>query len=386
MKKIGIVTYWDTKDNYGTVLQNYALQNFLKIHGFEPELIRVRPNPRKSFQEMILIFSGQKNFIKRITFILTYPLRCCLKKVFARKQNKRRFFDFQNKYLNKTKIYNSYTELKTADFTYDCLIAGSDQIWNFYDYSLNEAYNLIHTYFLDFGGSNVKRISCAASFGKDNLNGKHIDEIKPLMQKFDFVSVREEYGIDLCQKLGFETSVKQEDPTFLLDSEHYINLTDSVQSKKKRKYVFLYLLSNHCDFDLSSFYQWAKANKLEVVYVSGNDTLRNTNKYKKIYPCVEEWLSLIKNAEYVFTNSFHGTIFCIKFNKQFLTIPQTGKFTSQNARITSLLQEFNLQERLFIDSFDAICSTIDYTTINNQMKLIQAESPFVKYIEREVAK
>ena len=136
---------------------------------------------------MILIFSGQKNFIKIITFILTYPLRCCLKKVFARKQNKRRFLDFQNKYLNKTKIYNSYTELKTADFTYDCLIAGSDQIWNFFDYSLKEANNLIHTYFLDFGGSNVKRISCASSFGKDNLNGNHIDEIKTLMQKFDFV-------------------------------------------------------------------------------------------------------------------------------------------------------------------------------------------------------
>ena len=385
MKKIGIVTYWNTKDNYGSVLQNYALQTFLKAQGFEPELIRIKPNPKKNIKDLFLSLKKTEGVLKACVFILTYPLRYIFKKNFEKKQNKRKFSDFQNKKLNMTKIFNSYDELKKSTLVYDCLIAGSDQIWNFYDYSLNDAYNLIHTYFLDFGDANIKRLSCAASFGKDSISKNHIDEIKPLIQKFDFISVREDFGLELCKIVGIENSVKQEDPTFLLDTKNYDVLADSVTARQK-KYVLLYLLANNCDFNLSDFYKWARNNNLEVVYVSGNDSLRNKNRYVKEYPTVEEWLSLIKNAEYVFTNSFHGTIFCIKFNKQFLTIPQSGKFSSQNARITTLLQAFNLKERLFSGSYDAINSIIKYDVVNQQMKLIQEESPFVKYISNEVLK
>lgn len=386
MKKIGIVTYWDTKDNYGSILQNYALQTFLKTRGFEPELIRIKTNSKKNIKDLFILLKKNEGLVKACVFILTYPLRYILKKNFEKKQNKRNFSVFQNRNLNMTKIFDSYNELKNSTLSYDLLIAGSDQIWNFYDYSLTDAYNLIHTYFLDFGNSDIKRISCAASFGKDSINKNHIDEIKPLIQKFDFVSVREEYGIDLCKILGVDKSVKQEDPTFLLDTKHYELLADSVSVKQRRKYVLLYLLSNNCDFNLPVFYKWASDKDLDVVYVSGNDSLRNKNKYSKEYSTVEEWLSLIKNAEYVFTNSFHGTIFCIKFNKQFLTILQSGKFVLQNARINSLLQAFNLKDRLFSGLYDAISSVINYDVVNQQMKLIQSESPFVKYIEREVAK
>lgn len=81
---------------------------------------------------------------------------------------------------------------------------------------------------------------------------------------------------------------------------------------------------------------------------------------------------------------FSWNNFRIKFNKQFLAIPQSGKFSSQNARITNLLQAFNLTERLYLNSYEAIRTRIDYSVINHQMKLIQDESPFVRYIKKEI--
>ncbi len=387
MKKAGIVTYWNTKDNYGTVLQNYALQCFLKSNSIDAELIRVSLNHNKTFKDTVSNYRKQHGILRTLCLLASQPLRKILKVSFNKNQNKRSFELFRRQYLKMTQDYSSYTDLKeNCVDDYDYLIAGSDQIWNMYDYKLNQAYDLIHTYYLDFGRGDVKRLSCAASFGKNSISEDLIEEIQPLLNKFEFVSVREEFGIELCEKLDNHIAVRQYDPTLLLSVDEYKKLTSGIDTNHKRPYVLLYLLSNSCDFDIHGLYAWAECRNIEVVYVAGNETLRSTNKYSKTYPTIQEWISLIENAEYIFTNSFHGSIFCILFNKKFMAISQTGKFASQNGRITSLLNDFGLIERLYSKNFGAVCEEINYDRVNKTLESIRNSSPFVEYIKKECNK
>jgi hypothetical protein len=176
--RIGILTYWRTRDNYGTVLQRYALQKYLRNAGHDAYLIRYTIGG-----DLTKLYWKKK--IK--TFLLSFKLGKFLLYQKNKKTdqwinyNQRNFEKFQDKYLNQSKkTYHFYDELVKEPPEADAYIAGSDQIWNFSDYSLDEAKAKLHAFFLDFGSSNIKRISYAASFGKENLQDDFIKEITPL--------------------------------------------------------------------------------------------------------------------------------------------------------------------------------------------------------------
>ena len=131
-------------------------------------------------------------------------------------------------------------------------------------------------------------------------------------------------------------------------------------------YILFYYLNNGSNFNIKALYDFAKERNLEVKYVSGNS---NIDKYKKIYPTNDEWLKLIDEAEYVVTDSFHGSVFSILFNKQFATMELKGKNCGMNERLNSLFELSHISPRFIKDcDTNPDFSILDYTynaEINN---------------------
>ena len=166
--------------------------------------------------------------------------------------NSRHFDDFRSKYIVQSKmLYSSYQELKQNPPEADVYIVGSDQVWNFSFYGSDFKHKKpgIHVYMLDFGSPNTKRISYAASWSVTSLEKRLVEEIQPLLAKFDVVSVREKQGLELCRQCGRNDAQWVCDPTLLLDAQVYRNLYQQEVPLDliKGKYLFLYMLNNNCN-------------------------------------------------------------------------------------------------------------------------------------------
>lgn len=380
--KIGIITYWITRSNYGTVLQNYALQTFLCSFGFETFLIRTDIPlgcSRLDYYKSLL----QKNgFFSLISYFKSRLFCKIARKISSENKNddKRNFPDFVNKNLNPTKIFRSLSELESDCPMADIYIAGSDQVWNTYGENYGAVSEQIKTYLLSFAPDSAKKISCAASFGKSSLAVEFESLFKKELSRFDFISCREKSGVEICKGFGFENTVLQQDPTMLLSSDEYKKIA-SKSLVPKKPYILLYLLGNDTDFSTRKLKQFAKLKNLEVVYVPANEA-QKINFHKKTFPTVEEWLGLYENASAVVTNSFHGTVFSLIFNKSFLSVHQTGKFEDQNVRIDSLLEDFGLKNRIFSGDFEKLFAPVDFENVNKRLEEIRKCSPFVEWIKK----
>lgn len=347
--KVGILTFWWSNDNYGQLLQCYALQKYLRDAGHDAFLIRY--NSQNDFTRSPVFIRLLKALNPILLFKYLNNKVNSRKSIVEAKLHDRHFEDFRNKYIVQSeKIYSSYSELKENPPEADVYIAGSDQVWNFsFCKNIKKCRNLIHAYFLDFGKPETKRISYAASWSCDTLKDEFIEEISPLLAKFNYVSVREESGIELCKKCGFENAQVRCDPTLLFVAEKYRNFYKSENAvAPKKPYLFLYILNNTCDFDIASAYKFAESRNLEVVYVTGNSKI---DRYKKKYATIPEWLCLVDNAAYVITNSFHGTVFSLLFNKNFGVVPLIGKSAGMNSRIKTLSKLFGSEERWLDKNF-----------------------------------
>lgn len=380
--KIGIITYWITRSNYGTVLQNYALQTFLRSFGFETFLIRTDIPlgcSRLDYYKSLL----QKNGFFSLACYFKSRLFCKIaRKISSENKNddKRNFPDFVNKNFNPIKIFRSLSELESDCPMADIYISGSDQVWNTYGENYNTVSEQIKAYLLSFVPDSAKKISCAASFGKSSLAVEFESLFKKELSRFDFISCREKSGVEICKRLGFENAVLQQDPTMLLSSDEYKKIA-SKNLVPKKPYILLYLLGNDTDFSTRRLKQFAKLKNLEVVYVPANEA-QKINFHKKTFPTVEEWLGLYENASAVVTNSFHGTVFSLIFNKSFLSVHQTGKFEDQNVRIDSLLEDFGLKNRIFSGDFEKLFAPVDFENVNKRLEEIRKCSPFVEWIKK----
>jgi len=360
--KIGVMTYWWPKDNYGQFLQCYALQKYLRDMGHDAYVIRYHMDydyviEKKPVGKKILkAFTPVKlcGYLYRKTQSVVAAFFTAQEK---RKNEERKFEDFRNRHIKQSeKIYYSYYELKENPPQADVYIVGSDQVWNFNIYGSIEGQS--RAYFLDFGSPSVKRISYAPSFGKKKLNDERINMITPLLQKFSYVSVREKSGLDICKACGINDAEWVPDPTMLLNADAYRELYKNEELRKPNKrYCFLYLVGHGRDFSVKKIYDWAKKKNLEIVYVSGN--LR-FDKYKKFYATVPEWIYLIEHAEYVITSSYHCSVFSLIFNKKFGLISLSKERTSTDARFDSLFEQFQLEKRFMNSDFSVIDKEINW--------------------------
>ena len=379
--KVGIITYWITRSNYGTLLQNFALQTFLRSLGFETFLIRTDIPlgcSRRSYYKSLL----QKNGFFSLFHYFKSRLFCKIaRKISSENKNdeKRKFPDFVDKNLNPTKIFRSLSELEDGCPAAEIYIAGSDQVWNTYGENYGAVSEQIKAFLLSFAPDSAKKISCAASFGKSSLNMEFESLFRKELSRFDFISCREKNGVEICKGLGFENAVLQQDPTMLLSSGEYKKIASKSLAPKK-PYILLYLLGNDTDFSIRRLKKFAKSKNLEVVYVPANEA-QKINFHKKTFPTVEEWLGLYGNASAVVTNSFNGTVFSLIFNKPFLSVHQSGKFESQNVRIDSLLEDFGLNSRIFLGNFEKLLVPVGFENVNKRLEEIRESSPFVEWIK-----
>lgn len=343
--KIGIVTFhWGT--NYGGVLQSFALQSFLERQGFEVEIINFAP---RSFRDSFFRCFRTRKLKTIFSNIINY-------------KKEKNIDKFRKERLNLTDRYFSLDEVKENTLSFDCLITGSDQVWNPYGI---QTYGLV--YFLPFGGDNTKKMSYAASFGCVDYPKDVMKKIKPLINKFNAISVRENSALDILSKEGFNDLTLMPDPTLLLDKVDYINLMGP-NNLTKTKYSFFYTLQPN-------------QNTMGTIYngVSKKMKTINTLNIQSSIMGIEEWLSNIYNSEFVVTNSFHGVIFSLLLNKNFIVVPIEGSLVGMNDRIYTLLDKFNLRNRI-IDSyneetvFQEINSPIDWAFVKKTQKDLHKEA------------
>lgn len=324
--KIGILTV-PFNNNYGGLLQAFALKRVLVDMGHEVVFVNRRRNKAKGLKArlkniLISLQIVEDRQEKKIQEISVYT------------------HQFKQKYLSPiTEEYYTPQELsKCLDLGIDCFVVGSDQVWR-YRYAMDS----IDDFFFNFmENTSIPRFSYAASMGTDEMEYPQdkIAACSKLLTKFSAVSVRESSTLDILKKyFGCNDAKVVLDPTLLLDKQVYVDLFKDTFPMLGKKYVFTYVLDETKE-DRKAIKTFANEKNLDVV-----DIKAQTGDYRKwkIIEPVEKWLSAIYYSEYVITDSFHGTVFSIIFNKPFVTIanPQRG-----TTRLSDLLQRFHLENRL----------------------------------------
>ena len=352
--KIGIMTFWWSDDNYGQLLQCYALQKYLRGLGHDPYLIRYKWYSDVIKNPLPIRILKALNPIYMYKYVKNKRNKALIKK--EADKNSRCFDDFRKRYIAQSEIqFSSLKQLRENPPIADVYVVGSDQVWNFWNNPVRRFRNIMHAYFLDFGAAETKRASYAASWGVKNISAAYIKEFFPLLSRFDYVSVRESSGIDLCRQCGAKSVKWAPDPTQLLSADTYRKLYNENKLRKPQNtYLLLYILNNKCSIDIQAVYNFAASKNLEVIYVTGNGTI---DTYAKFFATIPEWLYLIDNAEYVITNSFHCSVFSILFDKQFAVLPLTGKYAGMNSRLDSLFNRYEMESRfIYANDFSVLDS------------------------------
>lgn len=338
--RIGILTL-PFNNNYGGYLQAFALIRFLKLEGHDVTLI-YRKHNRRSFtirfrhlaKAMLLGILGKPH--KRFLMDQEVELR----------EKGALIMPFVDKWIFPiTKPLYSDRELrKIAKGKFDIVIVGSDQVWR-PDYGPQ-----ISNYFFDFVDDSVRKISYAASFGSDNpkYTPKEKTICASLLSNFEAISVREESGISIINKWNLKSDVSPKvvlDPTMLLGVNSYLPfLKPDLLSKGK---IFCYVLD---DSEIASemIESVSRLQNIEAYHII------DVSKWKKedyIMPSMESWLSGIYFSNIVITDSFHGTVFSILFNKPFIVYANVDRGLD---RFDTLLKVFDLQSRIAKSKEDAI--------------------------------
>lgn len=354
--KIGILTV-PFNNNYGGYLQSFALMTVIRNLGHDVVLINRRPECNASYLKHI------KGFIKY--HIGGDKTRVYNKKTMEKyyRQKGEKMMPFVDKYISpKTdNLYNISDYFNLNKYKLDAVIVGSDQVWR-PQYVPN-----IYEYFLEYIPCNVRKIAYAASFGTDKLEYKSetLNRCKDLIKSFKAVSVREKSGMDLLKKhFNYEKAEVILDPTMLLSKNDYLNAVDN-ESVSVPTGVFAYILDRNEEKERI-------ATQLGELY---NDSVFDIMKISQYAPyhSIEEWLNGINKAKIVITDSYHGTVFSILFNKPFYVI---SNYKRGNSRITDLLSMFSLNDRLISDVNDIrrIDETIDWDYVNNRLLQLQNKS------------
>ena len=340
--RIGILTYQSAL-NYGALYQMYALFTYLS-QSYTDCNFEVIDYQSPYLQQ----YYSVKNQISNNLFssaVRTFN--------FIVKRSRFRSF-ISGKIQLSSQSYN-IDNIDTANATYDLFIAGSDQIWNpcITDNDLN--------YYLKFVDSH-KRASYAASIGLAEIPQPYLEQIKRELSMFRTISVREDASKEYLQTFLSGVSVRSDiDPTLLLKTNEWEKVVESLP--KKKPYVLLFEVKYSYEL-LSQAVEFAKKRDLDVIYIG---PYKKNGDVKYIpFPHPEHVLSYFKDASYVFTNSFHGTVFSIIFKKLFYTLAELND--GRNNRITDLLTNLSLTDRMNLHLLE---SSIDWDSVGNELDLLR---------------
>ena len=353
MRRAAIITCHNIK-NYGSVFQTYATTVIFAKYGYEVTVIDYqRPDTdNEGFRKKIL---EESHLARKFGLKHIFPL--VLNLSFTKME--RVFSGFLEKYIILTKTkYLREEELKRDCPEAELYISGSDQIWNS---DING--RIEKAYYLSFVPDHKNKISFASSFGKTELREDEKNENRQLLKRYKWLTTREESGTKIINDLGLNAEPVL-DPTLWLNREHWEELAEPI--KKPRNYILVYQLHQNSGMD-----KYVK--KIEKVY--GIPCLRIDLYYHYmikagrhvICPTPGQVISLVKNADYVISDSFHMTVFSIIFNKRFMSIYSENSF---NDRIANILRWLNLEDRHLcsFEDFSTLGKAIDYALVNSTLQ------------------
>ena len=349
--KIDVITRHSVA-NYGSILQSYATQRVFEKLGYECEIIDYTKEEEqgKNIAKTLCYNSDfwKKNIITRSIYFFIQTPNYLLSYT--------RFKKFRKKLLKQTEIeYTSFEQLKNNPPNADIYCSGSDQIWGKIG---NE--NCDKSYFLEFAPNGKKCISYAASIGKTNISDETKSKMKQYLGKYSKILVREKSAVEIINQLGINNVELVLDPTLLLNKDEWNSIIDV--KPKYDKYILVYQLH-----DNKKFVKYAKnfSKKMGLKLVRICPSMQNLIRGGKgiFLPTPQEFMAYFKNAEYVLTDSFHGTVFSLIFNRKFIDIlpEETG------TRIINILELIDCQDRILKDynDYSWIGRKIDYENVNS---------------------
>lgn len=342
-KKIGVITFWDSQENYGQQLQCWALQQYLRELGHHPFLIRSAvggqfskrkfPKQVKKIVKNWLLWAVRNTLLGNIRVVRNYFIRLCGRDIVLRE-----FDMFRQRELDMSKTYGSYEELCNQPPRADVYIAGSDQIWH-----SNAPSEWFKIALLNFGDKEIKRIAYAPSMPFKNFSEEKIRMLKSYLPSFSSISTRETSSTEYLMSLGFDSNVVL-DPTLLLRAEDYYKL---YLKEKAEQGIFIYSINytDESEIPIESIKQYAKTSGLDVIVTPSSGYEPSTEMFSGVryeYTTIPKWLKCIESARLVVTPSFHGIVFAILLHTPFMFTPLIGKHSRGNERITELLQKLGL--------------------------------------------
>lgn len=338
--KVSILTY-HREDNYGAVMQAYATCKAIELLGHQPEFIDLRlPEVKKSVLSKLVFW--KKHY---------------------------RFNRFRKKFFkSETPVtYHSLPELQANPPQSDCYLVGSDQTWN-----PLIAKKLLRAFFLDFGDKRTRRISYATSIGMKywpTLEQFTNAEIRELLLQFDKILLREKTATEIAKNLWGVDTEKVIDPVLLFPS--YPELIGHPEESNE---IIVYKLVND-----PKFYEYAKALSQEMkLPIRSIGSVRRPKGFRSSYPeKIEKWIRRIATAKLVLTDSFHGTVFALLYQRPFIV------YVGNPARVTrleELLRDLGLQDRILLqdatmESFNCLVDTpIEWSEVNSKLNILREHS------------
>lgn len=353
MKKVGIVTFHRAL-NYGAALQAYALQKTVSAFGADCNVVDyISPKITLDYKP----FRIYKNDILK-----SFAKSCIMCR--RRAKRKKAFQSFFNNYIVKSEKSYTPETISEAKNNYDMFIAGSDQVWSPHCVGFDPVY------FLTFA-NDIQKYSYAASFAVNSLPQNKIEEYRNRIFGFQRISVREKIGEKIVAELTGQTALTHLDPTLLLSSNEW----SKIAVRKIDKPYILVFSANPPSSLVSFAKKLSKEKGLPIYYINDAPHIKKGGINYIVAPTVEEFIGYFQYASYVVTNSFHGTVFSVIFNKN-LFVEFKNKH-GRNIRSESLLTSLGI-DREIIDG-RAKENKIDWNNVNK--KLLEEKKTSLEYLK-----
>ena len=373
MKKIGLAVCYDTK-NFGSQLQVLATVKKIDDLGYETEIIRYKKKLTPVFlmQSIPRVFNvpfimAKLNSRKKREQIKKHEE--LYKKVSIRNQ---RFNFFVNAYFsNLSKPYQGWENLvKESNLNYDIFLCGSDQLW--LPHNLGS-----HFYTLEFASEEKKKIAYATSFGVSEIPSRYKKGFAKFLNRFQFLSTREIAGQKIIKDLTGKDAQVVCDPTLLFDAEGWSKIIPDHRVVNK-PYAFCYFLGTNEEHRKAAEELKAETGLTLVTCPFLDNIVERDQQFGDIQMFdmdAADFVNLIRHAEYILTDSFHGSVFSILHHKKFMTFNRfTAGTNSRNSRIDSLCTLLGLSERRFNGNVMDVKNDVDYAQVDDRLKKLREES------------
>lgn len=378
MNKVGIVSCY-FKDNYGSLLQAYATKKVLDNNNIPNETISIEDNVdfSKGKKKYYLTQITNIKFIKGKIGMIKLKLDKKINKKLGQNISERnkKYTEFKSEF-NLSKSCKTYSDLnRMAAERYSDVIVGSDQLWL--------PVNVVSDYYtLNWVPENINKISYATSFGFSSVPEKYYNIYRNFLKRINHLSTREQSGVNIIKDVANLDSKLVCDPTLLLTKEEWLKET-TIERKYDEKYILCYFLGNNIEHRKFAERLREETGCKIVSLNHADEYVPYSDKFCDYAPFdvgPREWLNLVLNAEYVLTDSFHGTVFSLIFNKVFFDFRRmkSNSKISTNSRLDSLLNVAGVDVQRILtgkeEPKDVLKYKIDYEKVNSNLSKFRENS------------